>query len=307
MPISLSKYLTDFTYYNKRKGLQPSSIKTYLCHINYFIAYLGNTDDLSIEQIESYCSHITNSSLSANSMHSYLRDVRIFLHYIDQQLDTAYADSVVLPRTHQKLVHIFTPEEVQRIYSALLTVRDKLIFALAYDCGLRRMEICGLRCDDISDRMFKITGKGQKERFVPYGQVTRRLITAYLSERHIDSEYLVLTKYHRPFTVDGLSNWFRKLSSSSGFDFSAHDLRHNFATNFLLNQIEQTGSTDLFQLQTILGHSDASVTKIYLHIAQQLLISRNSYSHLDALVSQMVVPIEPEPMCCRQFLSYNVT
>ena len=145
MPISLSKYLTDFTLNNKRKGLQPSSIKTYISHINYFIAYLGDTDDLSAEQIESYCSHITNSSLSVNSMHSYLRDVRIFVHYIDEQLGTAYADSVVLPRTHQKLVHIFTPDEIQRIYSALLTTRDRLIFALAYDCGLRRMEICGLR------------------------------------------------------------------------------------------------------------------------------------------------------------------
>lgn len=306
MPISLSKYLTDFTLNNKRKGLQPSSIKTYISHINYFIAYLGDTDDLSAEQIESYCSHITNSSLSVNSMHSYLRDVRIFVHYIDEQLGTAYADSVVLPRTHQKLVHIFTPDEIQRIYSALLTTRDRLIFALAYDCGLRRMEICGLRCNDISDRMFKVFGKGQKERYVPYGQVTRRLISAYLAERHSDSEYLILTKYQRPFTVDGLSNWFRKLSAASGFDFSAHDLRHNFATNYLINQIEQHGSTDLFQLQMILGHSDQSVTKIYLHIAQQLLIARNSYSHLDALVSQMVVPIGPEPTRSSQFMSYNM-
>lgn len=78
-------------------------------------------------------------------------------------------------------------------------------------------------------------------------------------------------------------NFFRKLSLISEIDLSAHQLRHNFAANYLINQIEN-GSSDLFQLQLLLGHADPEVTKYYLHLAHEQLIIKNSFSQMDYLI-----------------------
>ncbi len=281
----LSEYKKQYLNYCHLKELSLETIKTYDRHIRYFIQHTSDIEAylLCQEIIENYVLFINKSALAPMSKRSYLREVKMFLHYIDKYEKTFNANFIVLPRKHKKLVHIFTPEEVAKIYSCLNSYRDKLIFALAYDCGLRRIEITRLKLADIFKGFLKVWGKGNKERLVPYGNFTSDLLNNYLQFEHDgESEYLILSRYGRPFKVDGLSNFFRKLSLLSGIDLSAHQLRHNFATNYLINQIEN-GSSDLFQLQLLLGHADPEVTKYYLHLAHEQLIIKNSFSQMDFL------------------------
>lgn len=289
----LSDYKKSYLAQCHLKELSAETIKTYDKHINYFIKH---TSDIEVcllcqEIIESYIIFVNQSALAAMSKRSYLREVKMFLHYIDKHEKTNYANFVTLPRKHKKLVHILSSDEIGKIYCNLNTFRDKLIFALAYDCGLRRIEISRLKLNDVFKGFFKILGKGNKERLVPYGNLTADLLNNYLRYEHDgENEYLILTRYGKPFTVDGLSNFFRKLSIISGIDLSAHRLRHNFATNYLINQIEH-GSSDLFQLQLLLGHADPEVTKYYLHLAHEQLIIKNSFSQMDFLVQKKGINI----------------
>lgn len=289
----LSEYKKKYLTQCQLKELSKETLKTYNKHINYFIKHTSDIEAylLCQEIIESYIIFINQSTLATMSKRSYLREVKMFLHYIDKHENTNYASFITLPRKHKKLVHILTNDEVAKIYNCLNTYRDKLIFTLAYDCGLRRIEISRLKLNDVYKGFFKILGKGNKERLVPYGDLTATLLTNYLKYEHDgENEYLILTRYGKPFTVDGLSNFFRKLSLISEIDLSAHQLRHNFATNYLINQIEN-GSSDLFQLQLLLGHADPEVTKYYLHLAHEQLIIKNSFSQMDFLIRKKDINI----------------
>ena len=279
----LTDFKKEFLTICQLKNLSVETIKTYDCHIRYFIDFVTNLDILNLtsERIRSYVLYINNSNLATMSKRSYLRETKTFLNFIDKKLNTTFSQNIYLPKKERKLVHIFTDEEIHIIYINLKSIRDRLIFALAYDCGLRRIEITRIQLKDIHKGFITIWGKGNKYRLVPFGAFTSDLIESYLKYEHTHkSDYLILTKYGKPFTVNGLSNFFRQLSKTSGIDLSAHQFRHNFATNYLINQIEN-GSSDLFQLQLLLGHADAEVTKNYLHLAQEQLLVKKSYSHLD--------------------------
>lgn len=71
------------------------------------------------------------------------------------------------------------------------------------------------------------------------------------------------------------------LSNKLPFDLSAHKLRHNFATNYILDQYKEKGKVDIYQLKALMGHSDIETTERYLHIANEIIASNNSISHLD--------------------------
>lgn len=70
------------------------------------------------------------------------------------------------------------------------------------------------------------------------------------------------------------------------FEFSSHKLRHNFATNYLLNQYEMFGQMDIYQLMVVMGHEDISTTRRYLHQANNILSAKTYISHLDKLFSE---------------------
>ena len=72
------------------------------------------------------------------------------------------------------------------------------------------------------------------------------------------------------------------------FEFSSHKLRHNFATNYLLDQYERFGQMDIYQLMAIMGHEDISTTRRYLHEANGILAVRGCISHLDKVMPAVI-------------------
>ncbi|MCI8403065.1 MAG: phage integrase family protein [Lachnospiraceae bacterium] len=75
----------------------------------------------------------------------------------------------------------------------------------------------------------------------------------------------------------------RKTASSLPFDLSSHKLRHNFATNYCVDQMEQSGRVDIYRLMYIMGHEDIKTTNRYLHFACEILAGKGHISHLDLL------------------------
>ncbi len=154
------------------------------------------------------------------------------------------------------------------------------------DSGLRQNEVCLLKtCDvDMSRQILKVFGKGEKERFVPLGNMSRQFLREYFAKCPYHKKYVFCSKNGSQITRNAVKLFMNKLAAQLPFEFGSHRLRHNFATNFLIDQYNEKGSMDIYALLTILGHEDVKTTERYLHIANQVIYSTSHVSHLDKVM-----------------------
>ena len=152
-----------------------------------------------------------------------------------------------------------------------LGLRDRAMLEILYACGLRVTELLNLRLEliNLKQGYLRITGKGNKERLVPLGQVAIEWIEKYLNEARPQlyksaTDYLFLTQHGGIMSRQNFWYAIKRYALQAGIqaELSPHTLRHAFATH-LLNH-----GADLRVVQMLLGHSDLSTTQIYTHVAQ---------------------------------------
>jgi integrase/recombinase XerD len=164
-----------------------------------------------------------------------------------------------------------------------LGLRDRAMLELLYACGLRVSELVGLKSVHVglNEGVIRVTGKGAKERLVPFGEEAHRWLTAYLSRSRPailarrSSDALFVTIRGSAMTRQMFWNLVRKHAAQAGITvpLSPHTLRHAFATH-LLNH-----GADLRAVQMLLGHVDISTTTIYTHVARERLKSLHAAHH----------------------------
>ena len=164
-----------------------------------------------------------------------------------------------------------------------LGLRDKAMLELLYASGLRVSELVGLKTFHLgmNEGVLRVMGKGSKERLVPFGQVARECIVAYLAEARPDilggqqTDDLFVTA--RGSGMSRVMFWMlvKKYAQLAGIHspLSPHTLRHAFATH-LLNH-----GADLRAVQMLLGHADISTTTIYTHVARERLKAIHGEHH----------------------------
>ena len=147
-----------------------------------------------------------------------------------------------------------------------VALRNKLIVAVLYECGLRRSELAGLKDDDvdIDGRKLKVLGKGNKERIVPFGTGLAEELSKWRQTRDElfgESETFFLSLRGKPMTGEGVYAIVHKyLKAVPGLARrGAHALRHSFATDMLNN------GADLIAIKELMGHSNVSTTVTYTH------------------------------------------
>lgn len=196
---------------------------------------------------------------------------------------------IKLPKTPKKNVKIYTDNEIKEIFESvenvppMLAARNKLIISLMLDSGLRRNEVCMIKLSDINyiDNLLNVHGKGNKDRLVPIGFLTLRYLKEYDCSCPFESEYLLVTLKGERLTNNAVKQLMSKLKRKLGFDFSPHRLRHNFATNYIIDHYDKYGYFDSYTLMVLLGHEDIKTTQRYVHYAKQFIASRERCSHLD--------------------------
>ena len=164
-----------------------------------------------------------------------------------------------------------------------LGLRDRAMLELMYASGLRVSELVALKTFHLSlnDGVLRVMGKGSKERLVPFGQVARQAVLAYLDAARPDilggqqTEDLFVTR--RGAGMSRVMFWIlvKKYALLAGIHspLSPHTLRHAFATH-LLNH-----GADLRAVQMLLGHADISTTTIYTHVARERLKALHAQHH----------------------------
>lgn len=185
-------------------------------------------------------------------------------------------DSARLPRNLPRYLSL---DEVDRLLEVPDTsspegLRDRTMLELLYATGLRVSELISLRVADVNFEVGYLvcSGKGRKERVVPYGSSAQRWLERYLEKARPTflrgaEDALFVSRLGRAMTRQRFFQILRQHGKLAGIDqpLSPHVVRHSFATHLL-----ERGA-DLRSLQLMLGHSNIGTTQIYTHVSRERL------------------------------------
>ncbi|WP_151838831.1 site-specific tyrosine recombinase XerD [Acinetobacter radioresistens] len=234
---------------------------------------LWNSEDIADVLFE-----LTKQGKSPRSIARTLSTLRSFFKFMrEQQLrsDNPVA-TYKTPKLGRALPKDLSELDVEHLLHApdtntSLGLRDRAMLEVLYACGLRVTELLNLRLEliNLKQGYLRITGKGNKERLVPLGQVAIEWVEKYLNEARPQlyksaTDYLFLTQHGGIMSRQNFWYAIKRYALQAGIqaELSPHTLRHAFATH-LLNH-----GADLRVVQMLLGHSDLSTTQIYTHVAQ---------------------------------------
>ena len=192
------------------------------------------------------------------------------------------------PRQRMRLPGTLTEAQVEALLAAPdtdepLGLRDRAMLELLYASGLRVSELVTLKSVHVglSENVLRITGKGSKERLVPFGVEASDWLTRYLGQARAQilggqvSDALFVTGRGDAMSRQMFWKLVKKYALHAGITqhLSPHTLRHAFATH-LLNH-----GADLRVVQLLLGHTDISTTQIYTHVARERLKLLHAQHH----------------------------
>lgn len=294
--LTLQNVFENFIMSRKLAGLSDKSISNYRQTIIPFIRFCGLNKPVSTvhqSDIDAYLGYVIDRPISKATRSTYIRSVKVFLRWCCLQYEVNFRyDLVKVPKSPKRNVRIYSAEEVKLIFESIqtdcewITVRNKCIIALMYDSGLRQSEVCTLHRSrmTLSENLMIVRGKGDKERTVPIGKLTRQYMDLYDSLCPYHKDTLFVNRRGEPLTCNTVKLFVTKLANKLPFDISSHKLRHNFATNYCLDQYEKHGQVDIYKLMYLMGHEDIETTRIYLHMAYEIIASRGNISHLDSVL-----------------------
>lgn len=250
-------------------------------------------NELTDDTIMDYFDSVLSRNVSKSTYATYMRETKVFLRYCAEITPVQYNwRSLKVPKAYKKTVYMYNPEEIKTIFDAVkssepvIQVRNVAIIALMLDSGLRQSEVCGLLLKNIrmDERYLIVEGKGDKERYVPIGNLTIKAITEYMAVRpQSDLPQLFLSRRGSPLTPNAVKLMCSKINRQLPFALSSHRLRHNFATNYCVDSYEDNGNIDVFKLMHVMGHEELETTMLYLHLAYSLIAAKGGISHLDRL------------------------
>lgn len=189
-------------------------------------------------------------------------------------IDKNPASTLEQPKVPQRLPKVVSIKEIEEMLHNNLTPLEHVIMELLYSCGLRVSELVNLKTSDIdlSSKYVRCFGKGSKERIIPIGEIAKKAVTEYMTERdflvkkyNLNTKLLLIQNSGRLITRQDVYTFIHAQGKLIHKNISPHTLRHSFATHLLEN------GADLRVVQELLGHSDVSTTQLYTHISKKRL------------------------------------
>ena len=314
----LSELITYYEVCNKAEGKTQRTISWYSANLHQFRAYVlnrhhsENINSIDTKLIREYIIHLmakhrfeghpynspTDEPLSSSTIHGHVRTLRAFSNWLlkERLTDLNFTAGIKPPKIVKKVISTLSDEEITQILSTFnptshSEMRNKVLFMLLLDTGLRIGELISLKIDDIhiDEGLMKVMGKGKKERMVPIGNKAQKALQSYLFRHrpkpaHSGIENAFLSIFGTPITENSVELMFSRLAKKSGIKrLHAHLCRHTFATMFLLN------GGDVFTLQQILGHTTLEMVRNYVTLASNhIAMQHHKYSPLDRLSSRSI-------------------
>ena len=279
------------TYLLKEKRYSEHTIKAYLADLNSFMEFaqvkdnLGDLKEVNKQLVRGWVVNLVNEKINPQSINRKLSSLRTFFKWMQTNGDVNInpAKSINGPKTHKRLPEFVQEQNVeeatiQPIFTTdFFGVRDRLMFELFYQTGIRLSELINLKEKDISsNETIKVLGKRNKERIIAISPALHNQIKSYLTEKATlgfsNPELFVTDKgviLYPKFVYRKINSYLSKVSSLK--KKSPHILRHTFATHLLNN------GAGLEVLKEILGHESLAATQIYTH---------NSFAQINEIYKQ---------------------
>ncbi len=284
----IEQYLTEL---KSIKRYSPNTIKSYREDLLGFDYYCQsnmkeNIELISNKFIKSFLMTLNEQGLDKRSIARKLASVRGLFKYAFQRelIVSNPALQISNPKLERKLPEVVSLDSILKIYTLADEAEKnpilvKVIFELLYGCALRVSELCSINSSDVNLKsgVLKVKGKGNKERIVPIGSQSAKIINEYFSWRKSVSDgnaFLINIEGQRiyPRFVHRLvQKYLSKVTDVK--KKSPHVLRHTAATHML------DRGADIRAVKEILGHENLSTTQIYTHVSIERLKSTYKKAH----------------------------
>jgi len=284
-----STYIKSYqSYLRIERGMSKNTIDNYSFDIERLCLFLEENSitvspfTISEETIQQFIYHIAKQ-LNARSQARIISGLKSFFSYLifeDYRPDNPL-ELIETPRIGRKLPDTLSIIDIDRLIAAIDLSsnegeRNRAMLETLYGCGLRVSELVTLKISDLffEEGFIKITGKGNKQRFVPIGTYTQKYIEIYkdnvrthltIQKGHEDT--LFLNRRGRQLTRAMIFTIIKDLAVKIDLNktISPHTFRHSFATHLLEN------GADLRSIQLMLGHESITTTEIYVHLDRKHL------------------------------------
>jgi integrase/recombinase XerD len=268
------------------RGLSPHTLAAYRADLGRLAGWAGRWGIVTAGQVDGdmldgFLAHLTGEGLAASSIARSLSAARGFARYLLETGGIGHDPTVRLkaPRPWRRLPDALSEDDVNRLLDpdlepGPLGLRNAAMVELMYASGLRVSEAVGLTLDgiDLHHGRVRVTGKGDRERLVPMGDVAVERLFDYLRNarpallKGRPSPHLFVTTRGGRMTRQACWHMIRGRAARCGIRaISPHTLRHTFATHLLDH------GADLRVVQSLLGHADIGTTQIYTHVSRERL------------------------------------
>ena len=278
------KAIADYRMYLKiERGLSESSIESYTIDVLGFEQFLidenitKNPIDCDLSSVQTFI-YETAKSLSPNTQARRLSGLRSFFDYMifESYRASNPTDLIEAPKLGRKLPDVLGLNEIDLLLEQIDLAhpqgyRNRAMLEMLYGSGIRVSELVNLSLSNLffEENLIRVTGKGNKQRLVPMGKLTKKFIIFYINEirlqQKINSVYqdiVFLNRNGKILTRQMIFTIIKQLALKANIEkkIGPHTFRHSFATHLLEN------GADLRTIQILMGHENITTTEVYTHL-----------------------------------------
>jgi site-specific recombinase XerD len=285
----LQRLIDSYLLCCQTEGKSADTMRWYRQKMATFLSYLaqgGATPtlaDLNPDTVRGFVSHLQSLGRTAFTTRGYVQVLKGVGTWLVEEgyVNVNPLQRLQLPKVPKYVVKPLSGEEVAALLGAInrrsaAGARDLAVVLVLLDTGMRLGELAGLTVADGEDAvrngLFKVFGKGSRERYLPLGNAARDALRRYTHVHRPDvhADPLFLGRAGRPLTTEGLRQVIRRVSRRAGVEgVHPHRLRHTFAVNYLMN------GGDAMTLQRILGHSTLEMVRNYVSLDYRAIKERH--------------------------------
>jgi integrase/recombinase XerC len=290
----VDKALALFLSSLQARGMSPNTLKAYKADISDYLTFLGDSkQELSLDSLRDWMWRQSEAGATKSTLARKTSSVKAFTAYLFQrgEIDSDPGLRLRAPKLDRTLPKVASERSLSEVFERLQAAattdnpsaqRDLCAFELLYATGMRVSELASLDIWDVdfSRRLLKVTGKGNKQRMLPYGEQAAKALDTWIREGRKKFEIesspnsVLLTSRGKRVGVRQLYSLVaNQLAQTSTGAAGPHTLRHSAATHLLDH------GADLRAVQEILGHSSLATTQIYTHVSVERLRDAFEQAH----------------------------
>lgn len=272
---TLERALFYFVKHKEAHGKATDTTKiTYVSILEDFIKSIDAhvVEDLNILVIDNFIDTLSLRGYKPKTIKNKIVVIRSFIKFLySKNLIDIRPEAIEIPRTVEVEANFLDEEEQFALIKSARNLRDKALIMTILSSGLRASEILNLKEDDLYRRSLIVSrGKGGKPRVTFIDPLTEKSIREYHHKREVDSVFVFTNSFGKPLSRQYLSRMISETALRAGIKkrVSAHTLRHSFATNMLRK------GARIEDVQPLMGHSNISTTRLYMHFTNEYLRER---------------------------------